>query len=304
MPRSLAGIMALSTCSTLTGSSSVVSPSRFERRSTWVSTGSPGRPMATLRTTLPVFRPTPGQGDQVGQVAGDLATEALHQRGGHALDALGLVAEEPGGADDLLDLHRRGRRQVVGGGPPAGERRASPCSPARRWSGPRGWWRSGAGRARRGWGARTAGGRRRGRRRPAGRIVSCARPFGVLRVPRGAEGRGASRPVTSASLRKLLLGSGCSLALTTAGSVGARASPRHQAPARREDDVQAVDALLAVAEASDGHGALDGAPVAGLEKGGRRRRSPASWRGTADTRPPHRLQPRSGRGPASGPWTW
>ena len=52
--------MAFRTCSTLTGSVSSVRPSRLDRRCTWVSTGRPGRSNATLRSTLAVLRPTPG----------------------------------------------------------------------------------------------------------------------------------------------------------------------------------------------------------------------------------------------------
>ena len=59
-PRSAAGTTAFSSCSTLTGSLSSVRPNRLLSRRTCVSTGSPGRSKATLRTTLAVFRPTPG----------------------------------------------------------------------------------------------------------------------------------------------------------------------------------------------------------------------------------------------------
>ena len=50
----------LRSSSTFTGSVSFVSFRRFESRRTCVSTGRPGRPNATERTTLPVLRPTPG----------------------------------------------------------------------------------------------------------------------------------------------------------------------------------------------------------------------------------------------------
>ena len=58
--RSAAGIMELSTYSTFTGSVSSVMPNRRASRNTCVSTGKPGRPRATDRTTLAVLRPTPG----------------------------------------------------------------------------------------------------------------------------------------------------------------------------------------------------------------------------------------------------
>src|SRR5918996_143018 len=60
-PRSSARTIGFNSSSTFTGSVFFVSPSRRDSRSTWVSTGRPGSPMATLRTTLPVLRPTPGR---------------------------------------------------------------------------------------------------------------------------------------------------------------------------------------------------------------------------------------------------
>jgi hypothetical protein len=59
-PHSSRGSMAQISDSTLTGSLWVVSPRRRTIRPTWVSTGRPGSSKATLRTTLAVFRPTPG----------------------------------------------------------------------------------------------------------------------------------------------------------------------------------------------------------------------------------------------------
>ena len=52
-------------CSTLTGSSSVVQPNRRDSRPKWVSTVMPGTPKALPRTTFAVLRPTPGQRDEV-----------------------------------------------------------------------------------------------------------------------------------------------------------------------------------------------------------------------------------------------
>ena len=53
--------MGLISFSIFTGSVSWVIPRRLTKRLTWVSTGKPGRPSATLRTTLAVFLPTPGR---------------------------------------------------------------------------------------------------------------------------------------------------------------------------------------------------------------------------------------------------
>ncbi len=60
-PRSSGGTMPFRSSSIFTGSVSFVSFSRRTKRVTWVSTGRPGNPNATDRTTLPVLRPTPGK---------------------------------------------------------------------------------------------------------------------------------------------------------------------------------------------------------------------------------------------------
>ena len=61
MPLSDEGSMGLISFSIFTGSVSWVISRRLTKRLTWVSTGKPGRPSATLRTTLAVFLPTPGR---------------------------------------------------------------------------------------------------------------------------------------------------------------------------------------------------------------------------------------------------
>ena len=94
----------MSSSSTFTGSSCSVSPRRRDSRPTWVSTGRPGRPKATLRTTLAVLRPTPGSVTRSSSAGGHLAVEALDERRRHADEALRLVLVEAGRADDLLDL--------------------------------------------------------------------------------------------------------------------------------------------------------------------------------------------------------
>ena len=146
--------MALSASSAFTGSVSWVRSRRRDSRPTWVSTGRPGRSIATLRSTLAVLRPTPGQRDEVLHAARHLAAEALDDTGGHADEALRLVLVEAGRADDVLDLERVGDGEVLGRRVAGEQVRASPCSPARRCTGPTGSWRRAArrgcgGRARR-----------------------------------------------------------------------------------------------------------------------------------------------------------
>jgi hypothetical protein len=53
-----------------------------------------------------------GQGDEVGHAQWDLAVEALEQRLAHAAHGLGLLAEEAGRLEDLLQLLLGGRHEV------------------------------------------------------------------------------------------------------------------------------------------------------------------------------------------------
>ena len=76
------------------------------QRRTWVSTGSPGRPNATLRATLPVLRPTPGSVTRSSRSAGTVAAEPARRPPRRADQALGLRAEEAGRVDELLQLVR------------------------------------------------------------------------------------------------------------------------------------------------------------------------------------------------------
>jgi hypothetical protein len=59
-PHWAAGSRRQTSVSMRTGSVASVRPSSRVSRVTWVSTGRPGRPKPTLRTTLAVLRPTPG----------------------------------------------------------------------------------------------------------------------------------------------------------------------------------------------------------------------------------------------------
>jgi hypothetical protein len=101
-------------------------PERLLSRPTWVSTGRPGRSKATLRTTLPVLRPTPGRVTRSSSSCRDLAVEAVEQRLGHPDEALRLVLIEAGRADDLFDVDgfAAASSTAVGYG---GTRSASPC---------------------------------------------------------------------------------------------------------------------------------------------------------------------------------
>lgn len=56
---SVDGTRAQTSLSICTGSCAVVKPRRRVNRVTWVSTGNPGTPYATPRTTFAVLRPTP-----------------------------------------------------------------------------------------------------------------------------------------------------------------------------------------------------------------------------------------------------
>ncbi len=109
-PRSAGGIREFNSCSTLTGSfcaaagKASVRCSRWLTRRTWVSTGSPGSSKATLRTTLPVLRPTPGRVTRSSSVGRHLSPEALRHGRRHADEVLGLRTEEPRRTDELLDV--------------------------------------------------------------------------------------------------------------------------------------------------------------------------------------------------------
>ena len=143
-----------------------------------------------------------------------------------------------------------GRRRP--GRPASGSGRtapASPCSPARRWSGPTGSWPPAA---RRGCGgrARTAPGRARVLARPAAAIVSRARPFGVRGRAIGGAGYGV------------------------AAAAGAYPSPpcasaRGQAPRWRRTTSPSSTELLDAAARADGHQALADHQWLDLVHGGR-----------------------------------
>ena len=105
--------MGLSWSSTLTGVGLAGQSEAVRQAPTWVSTGSAGWPRATLRTTLAVFRPTPGRSP--GRPCdGHLAVEGLDQPTWPCRYAAGLGGEEPGGPDELLHVARVRSRQIGG----------------------------------------------------------------------------------------------------------------------------------------------------------------------------------------------
>ena len=115
MPRSAAGTIALSVVLDLDGIC-LGRQSESERQPADVGVHRrPGSSMATLRTTLPVLRPTPGKGHEVLEAVRHLAVEPLDQRLSHPDQALRLVAEEARGPDDLLDVGRVGAAASAAG---------------------------------------------------------------------------------------------------------------------------------------------------------------------------------------------
>ena len=109
-------------CSTLTGSSSAVQPQRRTSRPKWVSTVMPGTSKALPRMTLAVLRPMPGQLDQLVEGVRQHAVVLLDDGRAQPDQRGGLVPEEPGGPDHLLELGAVGLG-VVGRGGIAGEQR-------------------------------------------------------------------------------------------------------------------------------------------------------------------------------------
>ena len=100
--------MASSSCSIRTGSVWSVSPSRRARRVTWVSTGRPGSPIATLRTTLAVLRPTPGRVTRSSIGSGTDPSKRSTTARAIPIRLRGLGPEEPRRMDHRLDLDRIG----------------------------------------------------------------------------------------------------------------------------------------------------------------------------------------------------
>ena len=99
--------------------SGVFPDERARRRATrkmCVSTARAGTPKAFARTTLAVFRPTPGQRGQRLQVAGHQALVAGHQGLAEADQVPGLVPEEARGMDQGFQVGEVGLGQGGGRG--------------------------------------------------------------------------------------------------------------------------------------------------------------------------------------------
>ena len=89
-------------------------------RKTWVSTTTPSAfPIGHAENDVGGLAGRAGNGDEFGEGVGDFAVESLDDGLGRALDGLGLVAEEAGGADEVFELgkrrlgHGRGGREAL-----------------------------------------------------------------------------------------------------------------------------------------------------------------------------------------------
>ncbi len=129
-------------------------PADGSARPTWVSTGRPGRPMATLRTTLAVLRPTPGR--LVRSSIDDGTSPPKRSVTPWAIPTRFLAFERKKPVDRIRSS--RSSMDAWASASESGTPRtnpASPCSPARRCTGPRGSSPPGVGTAPRA-GAHTA----------------------------------------------------------------------------------------------------------------------------------------------------
>ena len=116
--------------STSTGSSDVAMPMRFDTRSTWRSTGSPGTPSAWPRTTFAVFRPTPGSSTSASIVLRHLAAVMLDERARHSHQRLRLRSEEARRVNQRFQLFRRRLRKCGGVGIALEQRGVTRLTPA------------------------------------------------------------------------------------------------------------------------------------------------------------------------------
>ncbi len=79
-------------------------PMRFDTRSTWRSTGSPGTPSAWPSTTFAVFRPTPGSSTSASMRRGHFAAVVFNQRARHSHQRLRFGSKEAGRVNLRLEL--------------------------------------------------------------------------------------------------------------------------------------------------------------------------------------------------------
>ena len=96
-PHSRLGSAAQRSASTFSGSALAVRASNRLNRPTWVSTGRPGKPKATLRTTLPVLRPTPGNVTKSSSRVGTWQSKRSHSAWARPMMFLALTRKKPVG---------------------------------------------------------------------------------------------------------------------------------------------------------------------------------------------------------------
>ena len=138
VPHSSGGTRAPISLSTLTGSVCVVRPKPTGEAPHVGVDREPGQAHGHAAHHVGGLAAHPGQAGEVLHRGRHLTAEALGHAPGHAHEVLGLRAEEPRGPHALLEvLDRAPRRGLRVSGTPRTDR-ASPCSPARRCTGPRG----------------------------------------------------------------------------------------------------------------------------------------------------------------------
>ena len=93
-------------CSTRSGLSDRVRPSRFATRFTWVSTTILGWPKAFPRMTFAVFLPTPGKVINSSIALRNLLPEAFGYRFAAGDKMFCLIFKEAGGTNDLFDIRK------------------------------------------------------------------------------------------------------------------------------------------------------------------------------------------------------
>ena len=113
--------------SIFTGSFSLVSLSRCDSRVTCVSTGRPGSPNQTERTTLPVLRPTPGSVTKSASSVGISPSKRASTACAIPMRFFVFERKKPGRVDELLDLVRDRRRRDPRASDTGRTAPASPC---------------------------------------------------------------------------------------------------------------------------------------------------------------------------------
>ena len=128
-PARAAGTIGLSSCSTFTGSVSVVSPRRQRQPPDVGVDGQPGQVQRHAAHHVGRLAPHPGHGDEVLHGRRDLAVKRSTRAWAMPIRLPGLVLVEAGGADQLLDLVGPGDGQVLGRRVPGEQRRGHHVHP-------------------------------------------------------------------------------------------------------------------------------------------------------------------------------